>query len=260
MPRLCFLVAYDGRPYQGWQSQVHGKTVQDYLEKAIASLIKEPIRIHGSGRTDTGVHATGQVFHADIPDQITLPCSNWPQAINTRLPDSIRVLHTRLADQDFHARFSAIGKTYRYSITKSKILSPFAAGLTWHRPKTFDVELLSQAIAAYSGTHDFRSFAALRGNEPSPIPSDYFIRTITKAELVEIGDDLTITLSGSGFLYKMVRLMVGGAFEVARKQTSWSQFMQLLNEPNAHTKSPLCAPADGLTLHHVHYDKDPFAE
>lgn len=256
MPRIRFTVAYDGRPYLGWQSQPGGRTVQDVLERAFSSLFGTPVRIHGSGRTDAGVHALGQVFHVDAPDTHRIPADKWPTAINLRLPHTIRVTRAEYADSSFHARFSATGKTYRYCISRAAVLNPFDAGLVWHRPLAWDLNTLEQAVHLFRESHDFTAFAALRGNEPRPIPEGYFRRTITQADVTQQGEHVFITLSGTGFLYKMVRLMVGAVHEAARGKITLAALEQLITAPRPNDKSPFCAPPDGLTLMRVHYPED----
>lgn len=254
MPRIRFTVAYDGRPYQGWQSQPGGQTIQDVLEHAFSEIFKSPVvRIHGAGRTDAGVHALGQVFHIDAPDSHRIPAEKWPIAINTRLPQTIRITHAEYVSSDFHARFSALGKTYRYCISCAPILSPFEAGLAWHRSLSCNVDTLKQAVQLFIGTHNFSAFAALRGNEPSPIPSGYFRRTIMQAQVIQEEERVFITYTGTGFLYKMVRLMTGAAYEAARGKISLEELSRLIHDPTPHDKSPFCAPADGLTLMQVLY-------
>lgn len=254
MPRIRFTASYDGRPYLGWQSQPGGRTVQDTLERAFSSLFGTAVRIHGSGRTDAGVHALGQVFHVDAPDTHRIPADKWPAAINTRLPHTIRVTHAAYAAPDFHARFSATGKTYRYCISTEPILTPFDAGLVWHRPLSWSLDTLTEAVRLFRGEHDFTAFAALRGNEPRPIPPDYFRRAITQADTERVGEHTFITFTGTGFLYKMVRLMVGAAHEAARGKITLEELDRLIRSPRPHDKSPFCAPPDGLTLMQVHYE------
>ncbi|WP_302014017.1 tRNA pseudouridine(38-40) synthase TruA [uncultured Akkermansia sp.] len=253
MARIRFTAAYDGRPYLGWQSQPGGRTVQDVLERAFSALFSSPVRIHGSGRTDAGVHALGQVFHVDAPDTHRIPADKWPTALNTRLPRTIRITHAEYVHPGFHARFSASGKTYRYCISRAPVLSPFDAGLAWHRPLSWSTNTLEQAVSLFLGTHDFTAFAALRGNEPRPIPADYFRRTITQADVRQEGEHVFITFTGTGFLYKMVRLMAGAAHEAARGKMALEELARLINLPRPGDKSPFCAPPDGLTLMQVHY-------
>lgn len=256
MPRIRFTVAYDGRPYLGWQSQPGGRTVQDVLERAFSALFSLSVRIHGSGRTDAGVHALGQVFHVDAPDTHRIPADKWPTAINLRLPHTIRVTRAEYADPTFHARFSAAGKTYRYRISRAAVLSPFDAGLVWHRPLAWNLNALERAVHLFRGSHDFTAFAALRGNEPNPIPEDHFRRTITQADVTQQGEHVFITLSGTGFLYKMARLMVGAAHEAARGKITLDALERLITAPRPKDKSPFCAPPDGLTLMRVHYPEN----
>ncbi len=254
MPRIKFHVAYDGRPYAGWQSQPNGNTVQDVLEEAFSGLFGRLTRIHGSGRTDAGVHALGQVFHIDAPDDHRMPLSKWPTVMNNRLPGSIRIMSAEYVPADFHSRFSAQGKTYRYRISRAPILSPFDAGRAWHLPLEWSIEKLREAVALFCGQHDFSAFAALRGNEPTPIPPGYFVRRITAAEVAEDGECVHITFTGNGFLYKMVRLMVGAAHDAARGKLPMPELRRLITAPRPTDKSPRCAPPDGLTLMMVKYN------
>lgn len=250
--RLKLTIAYDGRPYNGWQSQPGGNTVQDHLHHALRQIAKHPIPIQGSGRTDTGVHALGQIAHFDAPAQSTMNPSNWIAALNTKLPATIRILACEEVEPDFHARFSAIGKIYHYDICTDPVLPPHKAGLAWHRPRPLDAELLAAMLRQVVGRHDFHAFAAYRGNET--IAMDYH-RTIHAAELENLADGWRITLSGNGFLYKMVRLLAGAVVKVAQRKLHPADFTSLLDQgPQLpHGKSPLCAPADGLYLQHVLY-------
>lgn len=254
MPRIRFTTAYDGRAYLGWQSQPGGRTIQDTLEQAFRSLFGSAVRIHGSGRTDAGVHALGQVFHLDVPASHPIPPGKWPTVINNLLPQDIRVMTADQVDDGFHARFSATGKTYRYCISGEPVLNPFDAGLAWHRPLHWNPATLEQAVALFHGDHDFTAFAALRGNEPVPLPAGHFRRTITGANVTQNGPHTFITFTGTGFLYKMVRLMVGGAYETARGKITLEELDRLITHPQPQDKSPYCAPPAGLTLMQVHYD------
>lgn len=252
MPKIKFTVAYDGRTYSGWQSQPAGDTIQDNLETALKSLLKHPVRIHGSGRTDAGVHAYGQTFHIDIDPLPGIPLEKWPVAFNTRLPHSIRILNAEYAKDNFHARFSAKGKQYQYTISTSRILSPFDAGLAWHAPRALDTAIMQKTLHSIEGRHNFKAFAALRGNEPSPIPENYFHRTIFKTDMEQDGHYIRLAFTGDGFLYKMIRLLVGGIYSVGAGKISPEDFEYLLS--GKHTgKSPLCAPSDGLFLMNVLY-------
>ena len=252
MPRLLFTCAYDGLPYCGWQSQRGGASVQDTIEEAAARILREPLRISASGRTDAGVHAHAQCFHADVPDTCRMSPDNWRAALNAHLPASIRILEVQAVDTSFHARFSAVGKEYEYLICTSAVLSPFLHERAWHLPHEFDVDLLEQALRCYEGEHDFRRFAANRGNEPENPPADFYLRTIYSATLQREGDLLRLRLHGNGFMYRMVRLLVGTAHQVARGRMSLDALRGMLENPHGD-KTRYCAPAGGLYLRHVFY-------
>ena len=252
--RLKLTIAYDGRPFKGWQSQAGGNTVQDILNGALAEVAKQPLRAHGSGRTDTGVHALAQVAHFDAPPEIHMNPFNWVPALNCKLPPTIRIMACEEVAPDFHSRFSAIGKIYRFDLCTDPILPPLKAGLAWHIPRQLDADVLWDALALFIGRHDFHAFAAYRGNETPDI--DWF-RTIESVELTTLQDGYQITYNGDGFLYKMVRLLTGGAVHAAQGRIRLDDFAALLDQPAGLPlgKSPLCAPADGLYLQEVIYAK-----
>ena len=254
--RIKLTLAYDGRSFDGWQSQPHGNTIQDHLEAAAAAVAKENIRVHGSGRTDAGVHALAQVAHFDAPDHLTMNPFNWVPALNTKLPAAIRALAAEEAPADFHARFSATAKTYRYEISAEPVLSPFRAGFAWHLPRQLDPILLEESLAAVVGRHDFEAFAARRGNETDETD---FHRTLTRASLEPLDHGWRVTLTGDGFLYKMARLLAGSALQVAQGRFAFPAFLQLLDQPPGlpHGRAPVCAPADGLYLEAVSYRAAP---
>jgi tRNA pseudouridine38-40 synthase len=250
--RLKLTIAYDGRSFRGWQSQPGGNTVQDILHEALEIVAKEPLRVQGSGRTDTGVHALGQVAHFDAPDGTNMNPYNWVPALNTKLPATIRVMACEEVLPDFHARFSATGKTYRYEICTDPVLPPLKAGLAWHLPRLLDADALSRALSLFFGTHDFHAFAAYRGNEQED--TDY-VRTIRRADLETLPDGYRLTFSGDGFLYKMVRMLTGSAIKAAQGRLPLEDLAALLDQPAGlpHGKAPLSAPADGLFLESVRY-------
>ena len=251
--RLKLTIAYDGRPFNGWQAQACGNTVQDHLHKALETVAKQPLKLQGSGRTDTGVHALAQVAHFDAPEDISMNPFNWVPALNTKLPATIRVMSCEEAADDFHARFNASGKIYHYDIATDPVLPPLKAGLAWHLPKLLDAAVLEEALSHYLGRHDFHAFAAYRGNEG---PDMDWHRTIQRADLETRDDGYRITFEGDGFLYKMVRLMTGAAVHVAQGRMRLDDFSKLLDQDGIelpHGKSPICAPADGLYLQQVIY-------
>lgn len=255
MPRILFTCAYDGTPYLGWQSQRGGRTIQDVVEAAMAGILHTPLRIAAAGRTDAGVHAVAQRFHADIPETCRMTAQNWRDALNAHLPSSIRIMAAQGVPDDFHARFNATGKRYDYLIWRGAVLPPFLAGRAWHLPHAFDAALLAEALHVYVGTHDFRRFAAKRGNEPEPAPEGFYLRTIYDAVVEEEqgGEMLRLRFHGNGFMYRMVRLLVGTAHQVARERMRLAELSAHLTELDA-PKARYCAPADGLYLQEVEYE------
>lgn len=249
--RLKLTLAYDGRPYAGYATQPHGDTVQDRVEAALAEVLKEPVRIHHAGRTDAGVHALGQVVHFDAPEESSMNPFNYLPAINSKLPPTIRVMACEEVAADFHARFSALEKTYQYRLSLAPVLPPLDAGLAWHLPRQLDPVTLAQALDLYRGEHDFRNFAANRGDETGE--TDY-VRRISQSSLATAGDGYLLTFTGNGFLYKMVRLLTGTAVQAAQGRIRLDQVADLLDRPlQQEKKAPLSAPGDGLTLVSVRY-------
>ncbi|MCH2059460.1 MAG: tRNA pseudouridine(38-40) synthase TruA [Verrucomicrobiales bacterium] len=249
MKKIRLLLAYDGTSFKGWQSQPCGNTVQDRLEKAVLEITGNRVRVHGSGRTDTGVHALGQVAHFELPENNRMDAGEWQRALNASLPSSVRILRAEPAAEDFHARFSALGKTYLYEIDCGAVFHPLRCGRAWHHPGPLDSERLKAACALYSGEHDFTAFAANRSGDQE---EHDMTRVITMADVSAHSGKVVITFSGNGFLYKMVRLLVGGAVRVAEQRQSLDWIRDLLARPG-HTKCQYCAPAAGLYLKEVEY-------
>jgi tRNA pseudouridine38-40 synthase len=249
---LKLTIAYDGRPYNGWQSQACGNTVQDFILRALEEVAKQPLKLQGSGRTDTGVHALGQIAHFEAPPEISMNPYNWVPALNCKLPATIRIMACDEAPSGFHSRFSAIGKIYHYDLCTDPVLPPLKAGLAWHVPRLLDAEVLGQTLVLFKGRHDFHAFAAYRGNEQPDM--DWF-RTIHRAELETLADGYRITWVGDGFLYKMVRFLTGAAVQAAQGRIRMDDLAALLDQlPGLPLgKAPNCAPADGLYLQEVLY-------
>lgn len=250
--RLKLTIAYDGRPYSGWQSQPSGNTVQDLIQDALEKVSKVAVKLHGSGRTDTGVHADAQVAHFDTPESVDMNPYNWVPALNTKLPGTIRIMDCEEVCDDFHARFSAKHKTYCYDLCLAPVLHPLMQGRAWHLPRQLDPVSLEQALGHYLGENCFKAFAANRGNETE---ATEYTRTLTDSSLQVIDDGYRIRFTGDGFMYKMVRLLTGAAVQCAQGRLRLDDHLALLNQPEdlPHGKSPFCAPADGLTLREVSY-------
>lgn len=255
MPRLKLTLAYDGRPWKGWQSQPNGETVQDQLETAFADLTSHPISVQGSGRTDAGVHARGQVAHVDVPETMHLHPDAWVRALNVRLPHSIRLLHVEETAPDFHARFHATGKIYEYRLWRADVLSPFESGRAWHLHGRLDLPTLREGAALLCGTHNFARLSANRGDmseDERREDGEGLTRTITRIDLHDEGDILRLVFEGDGFMYKMVRMMVGSLIQVARGRQTLTWLRDLAENPIGE-KTNQTAPADGLYLIRVLY-------
>jgi len=243
--RLKLIVAYDGAPFTGWQSQSHRNTVQDHVERAFERVIREGVRVHGAGRTDASVHAFAQCAHVDVLK--FLPADRWIRALNALLPSAIRVLRCRYVSKDFHARLSAKGKIYRYRIWTAPILPPFEYRRAWHIPQPLDLKSLKSAAKHFVGTHDFATFAANRGK---PEPST--VRTINSVRVRQKGPCVTIEFDGNGFLYKMVRLMVGALVKCALGKMHIEEITSRLHSGKVGS-GRFVAPAEGLYLVRVRY-------
>ena len=246
--RLKLVVAYDGRDFSGWQLQPNSDTIQARLEAAFASVTGDEIRVHGAGRTDAGVHALGQCAHADLITR--LDPAVLLSALNASLPASIRVMRCRFVAKSFHARFDARGKVYRYRIVTTPVLSPFELGRAWHVTGALDEAALRACTLQFLGRHNFAGFAANRGH-----PVESTMRTIRQARLHHTGGAIAIEFEGDGFLYKMMRLMVGAIVRCALGRTSLGEVRERLRHPVAASieRHRLVAPAEGLTLIRVQY-------
>jgi tRNA pseudouridine38-40 synthase len=253
--RLRFTIAYCGTPWRGWQSLEGGRTVTDELNASIRKATSIDTRMHGSGRTDAGVHALAQTAHCDVPETVRMTTESWAHALNACLPLTIRILNVEECPPAFHARFDAIGKTYRYRIWRPRTLSPFEADRFWHVYGPLDLEAVRWCCDKLVGTHNFVRLSANRGDMPETerrLRIDKTTRTIHRAEMREAGDVLELEFSGDGFLYKMVRLIVGSLMHIARGRESKEWFARLLTDPTG-MQSNQTAPACGLYLVGVEY-------
>jgi len=244
--RLKLTVAYDGRCFRGWQSQATRDAVQDYLESAFLKLIGQRVVVHGAGRTDAGVHALAQIAHADVPERKHLP-RTWLLAINANLPPGARVLRVQRAPSAFHARFDARGKIYAYRLWAGPVLHPLEIGRAWHVPVPLDLNFLQTGAATLCGTHDFAGFAVNRGH----VEKDT-VRTIHAIRISRRGALLTLRFEGTGFLYKMVRIVTGSLVRCAQGKATLDWLTKILKSKGA-AKSHFAAPAEGLYLERVLY-------
>ena len=242
-------IAYDGTGLYGWQAQPRKQTVQGALEAALHRLTGEAVRVHSCGRTDTGVHARAQVAHFDLQR----PWETWKlqRGLNAVLPDSIRVPELRRARPDFHARYDAKGKEYRYFIWNSPVACPLHRLQAVHVRQPLDVAAMRRAAAMLEGTRDFAAFSANPHREIGGT-----VRTVWKLSVVRRGNLVTISALGDGFLYKMVRSLAGHLLRVGTGAVPAEETPALL-ESKCRTARVETAPAHGLCLWKIHYGAIP---
>ena len=266
------ILAYDGADFRGWQVQPGEPTIQGELQAALGRITGESPLPQGAGRTDAGVHALGQV--ASFALQARIPPENLLRALNRTLPPSIRVLETRTVPGTFHARHSAIAKTYEYRVFREPVCQPFLARYVHACPWPMDVELLQKSARLFEGQHNFLSFAATdpdlasRGREPDQEPDQRIkpptaplaapaVRTIFSSaweqQKTEAGDLLVYRVRGNGFLHHMVRNLVGTMLDVGRGHRKLEEIPAVIAARSRSAAGPT-APARGLFLHSVEYD------
>lgn len=243
------ILAYDGTDFAGWQIQQGAITVQGAVEQAILQITQQPTRIAGAGRTDAGVHARGQVahFHLSTPWQP----HTLLRALNGVLPPTIRILSVDIPPDGFHAQKSATKKEYHYHIILDPVLMPFDRLYAWHYRKRVDIQLLKAAAKKFIGTHDFKAFANSPGVGNGPKTS---IRTIYRLDVIERDGGLRFEFEGSGFLYKMVRNIVGMIMAVASQRRSLEEIDELFASKDRSLAEP-AAPPHGLFLMGVSYEE-----
>ena len=249
MRNIRLLLAYDGSECSGWQIQPDAATIQGTLASAIGRVTGEKVLPQGSGRTDAGVHALGQVATFSIESPI--PPDNLVKALNNVLPPSIRVLEATDAASDFHARKSARAKTYRYRMYRAPICPPFLARYVWHYPYPLDEDAMQQAACLVIGEHDFTSFAAIdaeRGHEDEIS----YVRRIFFSRWQRSEEELIYTIQGSGFLHHMVRNLVGTFLLVGKSTLKPENISEILTARN-RAAAGATAPAHGLYLVSVDY-------
>ncbi len=261
MPHWKLTVAYDGTSFNGWQVQPGLPTVQGRLAQALHHITGETVLPQGSGRTDTGVHALGQVVSLSLDSPI--PAPNLQRALNNQLPGSIRILRIEPAPTTFHARYSARRKTYEYRISSEAICPPTLAPFVWNCTWPLDLTAMQRAAAYVIGEHDFTSFAATdpdlhtreaqNHGEEATLQSKSAIRSIFASSWNREGSLLLYRVTGSGFLHHMVRNLVGTFVDVGRGRTPAEAIPAIL-EARSRTASGPTAPPQGLFLVEVEYD------
>jgi tRNA pseudouridine38-40 synthase len=247
MAVVALWIEYDGGAYVGWQRQKNGISVQQRVEEALAQVCAAPVVVYSSGRTDAGVHARGMVVHFKVTQ--LLPLSAYQHGVNDHLPQDIAVTDVRQVSDQFHARFSAQGKWYRYSIYLAPVRSPIHKRYSWQFRKPLDLALMRQAAKFFVGEHDFAAFRGAGCNARTTL------RRIDSIELIEEGRQLHIDVRGSGFLRHMVRLMVGTLVQIGVGKRDIGEVSRLLSLGIAED-SRLKAPAHGLCLRQVDYPQE----
>lgn len=243
--RVLLTVEYDGTAYSGWQRQSNAVSVQEKIEDAICALTGVRVGVTGASRTDAGVHALGQRVHFDNPGRI--PAERYALALNTCLPPDIRVTDSREVPDDFHARFCAKGKRYRYLILNRNHAGALTRNTHMHVSFALDAEKMHREAQALIGTHDFKAFAA-----SGSVVKDT-VRTITAASVTRTGDEIRIEVEGTGFLYNMVRIIAGTLTYVGQSKLPEGTLARAI-ETGDRLDLGITAPAHGLTLMEVFYD------
>jgi tRNA pseudouridine38-40 synthase len=238
--------AYDGTGFAGWQSQARSNAVQDVIEARLTQIFHTPIRIHGSGRTDAGVHALGQVFHFDAEWRHGV--DKLLAAFRVGLPPTIQVKSVQAVAPDFHARFQAKGKRYEYRLQLGDA-DPFTRPYCWSVFRTLDFSAMQAAAALLRGRHDFRAFTALNGQGEA---QENTVRHLRRLELVRHGRKVKITAEADGFLYKMIRSLVGLLVSVGEGKVTVADVRAILASKE-RTARVLTAPPQGHFLVKVYY-------
>lgn len=254
MPRYRVILAYDGTKFHGFQSQPQLRTVQGTIEQGLIKMTKGiPVTVFGAGRTDAGVHAQGQVVHFDFPGNI--PPRNMLLGLNSIMPLDIVIKDVAIVPDTFHAQFSTVGKRYGYRVSRTRFTDPFKRFYTGHYPYALELDRIRTALADVIGTHDYTSFAASGGVIKNKV------RTIYTATMTDHPDDdeLYFEFIGNGFLYNMVRILVGVLLEIGNNRRPVTEFPRLYAVKDRQ-EARITAPASGLYLQEVYYDEAALAQ
>lgn len=238
------VIAYDGTDFFGWQRQPNHRNVQGIIEKVLSKLLDRPIQIDGAGRTDTGVHAAGQV--ATFSGPVNMPLNQLKKVMNNFLPNDIAIVSVEYEDEMFHARYSATGKTYKYSILNHEEKDVFKGRYSYEFPYQLDLNLMKIVCEKLEGYHNFESFKASGSSAQNPM------RTIHKIEIIITDQEIDLIFTGDGFLYKMVRILAAFILNVSSGRIPLEKVDEILEKPSRKYTNKV-APAHGLTLMEVYY-------
>ena len=250
MKRVALIIQYDGSSFSGWQRQKNAISVQEVIENALLKVSNQIIKIFAAGRTDAGVHASGQVVHFDI--EFVIPAESYADVLNSRLPQTIRILESVEVNNSWHACYSAVYRHYRYVINNSKIPNLFLNKWSWHRyQKSLDEFSMSKALEGMHGEHDFFAFQKSGSNRSTSVT------TIKSIELERKGDLILIDIKATGFLYGMVRSIVGQLVLVGEKKITPETFKDRWTYKNKNDVRE-SAPANGLCFVNSVYEESIF--
>ncbi len=241
---IKLLIAYDGTAYHGWQTQLNKVTIQETIEKALSIVMKQKIDLTGSGRTDSGVHALGQV--ANFKADTKIPEDKIKIALNANLPPDIRILDSVDVDMSFNARFNALDKTYMYQIYYDRVGNPFYSRYSCFTPQSLDIDKMKEALKLIMGTHDFKGFMASGSYVKTTV------RTIYDTKLIKEGNLLKLYINGDGFLYNMVRIIAGTLIDIGKGTKTIDCIEDALINKNRKVLGQT-APPQGLFLMKVNY-------
>lgn len=244
MRTILLIIEYDGTAYSGWQVQPNGLAVQQVVEDALAHVVGAPVRLHSAGRTDAGVHALAMPAH--LHTERNLPLTAFREGVNRFLPDDVAVKEAREMPVDFHARFAARGKWYRYTLYRGAVRSPLKVRRSWHVAGHLDLAAMRQAAQLMIGEHDFRAFRS------AACAAKGTVRTLSAVDFNESGELLHIDVRGSGFLKNMVRMLVGTLVEIGRGKRPVADVSRLLTG-DSQLRCGATAPPQGLCLMEVRY-------
>ncbi len=244
MKNIKLTIEYDGTDFNGWQIQPNQRTIQDEIQKAVKIMCRQDIKIYGAGRTDAGVHAKGQVANFHISSHIS--CNRFAPALNSILPKDIVIKKSIEVDKGFHSRYSAVAKEYKYIIYNDTTRSSILRNYSYYVNYNLDIQKMQRASKTLIGTYDFKTFMSSGSSIGDTVRTIYSLNIESEKNIIEI------TIKGNGFLYNMVRIIVGTLIDIARGKIQEKAIKNILYSKNRETAGHT-APAQGLYLQQVFY-------